>query len=295
MQEQARPLNKQYQWLETVESFAVIGSVGGAIASVVSQQVIFASIPLSLSVMLNVVNRRLLLNSLNQSHQSAIASTLQNSNFITQDKFTPIRNQLAQLQEKAVNLGRSQDNFNDAIAQIHQENSVTQDKIEQIKAQFGAQPTPKSDFKNEPSSDIQQLIHEQANINKTLQILKEIEICSQDVQLNPNAVAHYKRGLSYESIAEKQAAVADYSAAISLDSNYAEAYYQRGLAYIELGNKKAAIKDLRAAAKSFFAQGDIEKYQQAKHLTKQLHDSTKLQASEPNVGVVKALFATASS
>jgi len=72
MQEQVKLLNKNYHWLETVEGFAVIGSVGGAIASAISQQAIFASLPLSAAVLLNLVNRRLLITSI-QHQQAAIA------------------------------------------------------------------------------------------------------------------------------------------------------------------------------------------------------------------------------
>ncbi|NJK48736.1 hypothetical protein HC931_11635 [Candidatus Gracilibacteria bacterium] len=37
---------------------AVVGAIGGSVASVVTQQVAFAAIPLSASIVLNVVNRR---------------------------------------------------------------------------------------------------------------------------------------------------------------------------------------------------------------------------------------------
>jgi len=44
--------------LDIVETVSVIGSIGGAIASLVFNQVALASIPLSMSVALNLLNRR---------------------------------------------------------------------------------------------------------------------------------------------------------------------------------------------------------------------------------------------
>lgn len=295
MQQEQASLNKKYQWLEMVEGLAVIGSFGGTIASIVFQQAVLASVPLSLSVMLNVVNRRLLFNSLNDQ-ENAIAQTLEADSFVTQDQFTSIRNQLAQLQEKGVTLSRNQDQLNDAIAQIGQENNTTRHKIEQMIALASPPINSKTDAHNQmPSEDIQNLLSTQATINKTLQTLKQIDVYSQAIQLNPTAEAYYNRGLSYESLSEQQAAIGDYSAAIRLDSNYAEAYLRRGLAYIELGNKKEAIKDLRTAAKFYFAQGDIDKYQQAKELTKQLHELNSPTHTDASTRVIESLFAAASS
>ncbi len=52
--------------LEIIEIGSVIGAVGGTLASLITQQFFLASIPLSVSVGLNLFNRRQLLN-LNRS------------------------------------------------------------------------------------------------------------------------------------------------------------------------------------------------------------------------------------
>ncbi|MBE9190597.1 hypothetical protein IQ230_09535 [Gloeocapsopsis crepidinum LEGE 06123] len=131
MQEQVKLLNKNYHWLETVEGFAVIGSVGGAIASVISQQAIFASLPLSAAVLLNLVNRRLLITSIQQSQQAAIAEVLEHS-AIPQERFTSISSQVAQLQQANANFSRSHTENNAAVDQLKQENSNIENKIEQL-------------------------------------------------------------------------------------------------------------------------------------------------------------------
>ncbi len=55
---------KTQHWLDVAEIVAAVGAVGGAIASVVSQQALLASVaslPLSASVVLNLMNRKRLL------------------------------------------------------------------------------------------------------------------------------------------------------------------------------------------------------------------------------------------
>ena len=47
--------NRRY--LEIAERLSLLGSVAGSVASVVSQQILFASVPLSLAVLLNLINR----------------------------------------------------------------------------------------------------------------------------------------------------------------------------------------------------------------------------------------------
>jgi hypothetical protein len=68
-----------FYWLDILETVSVIGYIGGSVASLVSQQVVFASLPLSLSVTLNLVNRGRLLNLVAQGNQTALAELSQRS------------------------------------------------------------------------------------------------------------------------------------------------------------------------------------------------------------------------
>ena len=221
--------------LDIVETVSVIGSIGGAIASLILNQVALASIPLSMSVALNLLNRRRLLDASSQSNQTAIAQIV-HENFKTQEQVGTQASQLTQLQQLTTNLVPNQGNKN--------LNEYTQN-----------------------------LLNEQAKLAKTVDCLREIETCSQTIRSNPShATAYYNRGLSYERLGEQEAAIGDYSEAIRLNPNYAEAYNSRGLAHTDLGNKKGAVNDLRTAAKLFFEQGDIANYQIAKDFSKQLYE-----------------------
>lgn len=120
---------KNYQWLDIVETLSVVGSVGGSIAAAVTNQVALASIPLSVTVMLNLVNRRMQIDAINQNHQSAIAQLIA-EDVKTLAKVETNSEQIADLQQLTfdykqvrsnvqVNADRIQSN-NNAIAQIVQ-------------------------------------------------------------------------------------------------------------------------------------------------------------------------------
>ena len=60
MQESLNPSNtKDRPWLDIVETVSVVGSIGGSIASIFINQAALAAIPLSITVMLNLINRRI--------------------------------------------------------------------------------------------------------------------------------------------------------------------------------------------------------------------------------------------
>ncbi|MGD1804670.1 tetratricopeptide repeat protein [Dapis sp. BLCC M126] len=59
-----------------------------------------------------------------------------------------------------------------------------------------------------------------------------------------NASIYYQRGNSYYFQRAYEKAIKDYTAAIKIKANYNDAYYQRGLIYYELDNNEKAITDL---------------------------------------------------
>jgi len=228
---------KDYQWQDIEEILSVLGSIGGSIASVVTQQVVFASIPLSLSIALNLVNRRHILDSIHQNNQTAITQLREESreqSTETRFRFGTLTEQLAQIQQLTTDLGQGHSNLQDYTQNLHQE----QKKIADI-----------------------------------VSCLREIETCTQNIRINPNyAEAYYNRGIAYQNLGEKQGAIGDYTEAIRINPSYADAYYNRGLIYADLGDKKGGVEDLREAAKLFFEEGDIASYQKARDLSKNFHE-----------------------
>ena len=63
------------------------------------------------------------------------------------------------------------------------------------------------------------------------------------------AEAYYNRGVAHSKKGELELAIADYTKAIELKSDYAEAYYYRGGAFLRLGEREKAKLDLATARK----------------------------------------------
>jgi len=270
---------KDYQWQDIVEILSVLGSIGGSIASVVTHQVVFASIPLSLSVTLNLVNRRQLLDSIHQSNQTAITQLREESreqSTETRVRLGTLTEQLADVQQLTTDLGQGHSSLENYTTQLGKESEETQVKLGTLSEQLVEvqQLTTDLDQGNSNLQDYTQSLHqEQKKIADLLSCLREIETCTQTIRINPNyAEAYYNRGIAYQNLGEKQGAIGDYTEAIRINPSYADAYYNRGLIYADLGDKKGGVEDLREAAKFFFEEGDIASYQKARDLSKNFHE-----------------------
>ena len=157
MQENLQNTAQKSQLLEKVEIASVVGSIGGAIVSIFVNQVAVAAIPLSVTVALNLANRRMLLESMKQNNYAAIASVIQNSSqtqtkldFLaeqqasfeqqTDNKHTELQGGFslldAQLQQLTNNFSFERDTFNQAIAQLQQQDSQTGANLQTLHEQL---------------------------------------------------------------------------------------------------------------------------------------------------------------
>jgi tetratricopeptide (TPR) repeat protein len=264
---------------------SVVGAVGGTVASLAFNQVAFATVPLSLSVALNVFNRRQMMNEIAQQQQGAIAhlsgqvSNVQNS----------LTEQLNQLHQKSV-------------AQLERKAQTQQTTFENLSGQLGElqQLVANLTQENQQLKTSTETIEEQHKQMEAVVLeLREIQTVTQKMSSNANSVnaeAYFERGLSQERIGDKQQAIEDYTAAIHLNSNYAQAYHQRGMLNHAVGHRKKAIDDLRKAAKLYFEQGDIENYETTRDLAKELYElpsttaNNGAAASSSNTLLVGGLF-----
>jgi tetratricopeptide (TPR) repeat protein len=64
-----------------------------------------------------------------------------------------------------------------------------------------------------------------------------------------NALAHYNRGNAHYDTKQFKAALADFTRAVELEPRFALAYFNRGRAHERLGNRKAAVRDYRSVLK----------------------------------------------
>ena len=134
MQSSLNP-SKAHGWLDIVETVSVVGSIGSSIASIFINQAALASIPLSITVMLNLVNRRLQLEAITKNNQSAVSQIMPAVEANNQ--------QIAQLQQFTFDYIQVKNNVEEHFQQLQsnqtarlQEQSATQEKLYAINEQL---------------------------------------------------------------------------------------------------------------------------------------------------------------
>lgn len=91
------------------------------------------------------------------------------------------------------------------------------------------------------------------------------------IRINPNyAKAYNKRGIIHgRNLKDYRAAKADFDRAIEIDQNYGDAYYNRAKVRYLLKDKPGAIADYQKAAELYQKDGKNQDYQDAmKHLNR---------------------------
>ena len=222
--------------LELLEGAAIIGSVGGAVLAAVTQQALFAALPLSLSAALSFSNRRSLQTELSAQHQSTAEMLSAQVN----EHSNNIKNLMQELIHASAERQQSfLDQTNQSLADMGSRLAQMDEKFRSLEE--------KSEHLEEQQSEL-------------LASTFEENYC--------------RRGQELEKRGEFQEAIAAYAEVLRLNADYAEAYLLRGKAYAYAGKKQLAIADLRAATKLFFDGGDLDNYHLARDISEQVHAGT---------------------
>lgn len=235
-----------------------VGLVGGAVGSFLGNAA-FAAIPISVSIALQIANRRQLKVELSQMQES---STMEMTQQLNQNHSNFVE-QLQQLREQGENgLNQQDQKFQTLVNELS-------NKIQSNEESFA--------MLSVKEKEVEEFTHRlESHLNKVqdvVETLQTIENFSQMIRSNPEGPqAYYERGLSHQKLGDKTGAIEDYTEALHLDSTYAKAYHNRGVLLAEIGNRKQAVEDLRLAAKYYFEQGDIESYEQARNLGKEFYE-----------------------
>ncbi|PSB32890.1 hypothetical protein [Chlorogloea sp. CCALA 695] len=268
--------SKAHGWLDIVETVSVIGSIGSSIASIFINQAALASIPLSITVMLNLVNRRLQLEAIAKNNQSAVSQIMPAVEANSQ--------QIAQLQQSTFDYPQVKSNVQENSQSLQslqsansrmlqgmlQEQNNLQGRLHAIDEQL----THSSQDFNQLKSDTQEytqmlqtsqlevaeLLQGKAKVETTIESLTahlvEIqEIIPSLVEGNSNLMDYTKLQSLYEEqmeIVRKVGCLREIDSStqsIRIAPHDADAYYKRGLSFQALGDNQGCIGDFTEAIK----------------------------------------------
>ncbi len=243
---------------EIFDILSGVGLVGGAVGPFLGHTA-FAAITLSISVALQIANRRQLKVELAQMQQSSTMELTQQLN----SNHSHVLEQLQQLKEQGENrLNQQEQKFETLVKELSNKIQTNQESF----ATLSVKEQGLDEFTHRLESQLNQ-------VQDIVETLQNIENFSQLIRTNPEgADAYYQRGLNHQKLGDKTGAIEDYTEALHLDSTYAKAYHNRGVLLADIGNKKQAVEDLRLAAKYYFEQGDIDSYERARNLSKEFYE-----------------------
>lgn len=248
----------------------IIGYVGtgisviGAIGAMVFNQPALAGIPVAIGVGCNMLSRNQLAGMLVESHQQNEEAIANLTDLLTKNQ-----------SDLNSTMKLNQANISEQLKQLQENvnNSLTETKVEM-------------------TQKLQGLESKQEKVADIVTNLRDIETYSQDLRVQPDSAEYfYQRGFSYQQLGNKSGAIEDYTESINKNSSFAPAYHKRGVVYLELGDRKKAVDDLRKAALLYFEQGDIESYQKAREMSRNIHElKTSLNSGSPEAIVGIELF-----
>jgi tetratricopeptide (TPR) repeat protein len=245
MSEHTDEKNVKSNWREWAQGASVVSAFGGTLAAAITQQVLFASVPLSLAAALSFMNRRQLQTDfhLHRDETNAVLSKQvhQYQNEIKNLMHELIEASSARQQQFATKMDQSLGVMGDRLGHLSEQYQILQETSTKIEAQ-------------------------------------QVELLSSTFE-----DGYCRRGLEHEKQGEFKQAIMVYSEALRLNPEYAQAYMYRGSAYSKANQKQQAIADLRTAAKLFFETGDLENYHKARAISEEVHGGSSVAAAAATI------------
>lgn len=264
-------------WLNIAEIVTVTGSIGGSIACIWLQKFVYASIPLSASVVLNLLNRRRMIEAIARENQAIIVSKLEQSN----------NNNLENIQAEIQTQDReNKSRYSDLAQKIKQLQNITDVELTE---RFQAEDNKITGISREVT-EIRNYLSQQNTLNQSLndsfsklterqsefdRVVREMRVLGNDrsnIILEENtANSYYEKALVYQENGYYDRAKANYQQALQLKPNFAEVYHHRGLLYQEIGQNRQAHEDFKKASQLYFEKRDLNNYNLTRDLRQQAY------------------------
>ena len=251
-------------WLNIAEIIAVAGSIGGTIASIFLQKYLYASLPLSASVALSLLNRQRMTHSItsNKNRIEQLEQQSQHSEFLLSELSQKVqqKNEMASSE-----LSGRLEVDETKLSKISQEMQKIRQHLLQV-----------NNLNQNLDKSFNNLNKQQIEINKLIKELRVSEDQSQTVlSVGDPANFCFNMALVSQKEGDRDRAIKNYTKAVEIDPTFTLAYYHLGLLYMEIGDNRKAIDNLRKASQLYFKQNDLEKYQELRNLSLQLYSKEK--------------------
>ncbi len=277
--------NKSH-WLDIAEIAAVAGSVGGSIAGVFFKQFLWATIPLSASAALAILNHQRL-KSLITEEQKAIAILIEQNQAQVNDfkieyaqNYQASKTKIAELEEE---LGQVRNLATVELARLQQEQKADFKSTSQELEILQNSVAKLDSLSQKLEQDLHTIDHKQQETSKVVRELKAIDIFTQNIQAEINTIqSYFERGFAYQRLGNKHRAIGDYSRTLELDSSHAQAHHNRGVLYAEMGLEQKAVIDLRRASQLYFDQGNLDKYRETRDLVQKIYQNRNVEPVDSN-------------
>lgn len=266
-----------HHWLEITEKITVASSIGVSIICIFLQKSLYASLLISASLLLNLVNRQRLLTVKEATNQVSLGQVQESDLERVEKEFK------AKIKNLAIKLENLSEFSHTEFSQYKKESASIQEKVQKLQQSLFELDKIERDL----DTGLSGLNQQQVEMSKLVQELRILGHQNPSTNNESNSVDYYyNKGLICQDNGNVEQALENYSKAIELDNNYAPAYYNRGLAQIKIEQKRQAIEDLRKASQLYFENQDLDKYNQIKSLIQKLHDLENSDNSEEKISVI---------
>lgn len=220
--------------LDIVEAFAVVAAIGGSIVAAVSQQIAMATIPLSLTATLTLVNRRRHINAVLGQQRLTIAHNIQHSHDVIQAELAAVQQANEAVQSRLQQLNQQDTQALQTITTLTSQTVQMGEEIETLQhsqAQDQASLTALGEQTQLVQSQLEDLSPQLADLNDAISHLQSSTADLEDRVAAQHSNSQYlaAQTKSVEDLLEILRAMDAITQAISDQPDGADRFYERGL------------------------------------------------------------------
>ncbi|MEM6446586.1 MAG: tetratricopeptide repeat protein [Cyanobacteria bacterium P01_D01_bin.123] len=183
--------SKSTHWLDITEILSAVGATGGTAIAIATQQIAYVAAPLTLSVVLNLINRNRLLAQINQNSQTRFA-------VLTEE-----------LNQSSSVLGRELDQQRTFVKNLNERHQQTTESVKCLRAIANCTQAANADRADDQVYYLRGISHHRLGDYQ-----EAIEDYTSAIEHNSKyAKAHFNRGIANGHVGDKRSAVQDLRAA----------------------------------------------------------------------------------